>query len=261
MPIQTVFKRHELKYMLTFAQKEKVLQAMEPYMELDHYGRTTIRNLYFDTDDYLLIRRSIEKPTYKEKLRIRSYEKADADSTVFVELKKKYKHVVYKRRITLPEKEAMEWLNRENACQKHTQISEEIEYFLDYYKTLHPRAFLSYEREAYYAKDGSDFRVTCDDNVLFRQEELSLGSEVYGTSLLPEGMVLMELKCSGGIPLWMTQVLSREKIYKTSFSKYGTGYREIIFPGLQKKKENIEYAACQKERRMLLEKKGDSKYA
>lgn len=232
MAIQTVFKRHELKYMLTLEQKEKILQAMEPYMKLDKYGRTTIRNLYFDTDNYLLIRRSIEKPTYKEKLRIRSYGKADADSLVFVELKKKYKHVVYKRRITLPEKEAMEWLERKNQCEKKTQISEEIDYFLDYYETLHPAAFLSYEREAYYSEDGTDFRVTFDDNVLFREDDLSLGAEVYGTSLLPEGMVLMELKCSGGIPLWMTQVLSEEKIYKTSFSKYGTGYRNIIFPKL-----------------------------
>ena len=89
MAFQTVFKRYELKYMLTTEQKERVLAAMTPYMKLDKYGRTTIRNLYFDTDTYLLIRRSIEKPTYKEKLRIRSYSKADADSTVFVELKKK----------------------------------------------------------------------------------------------------------------------------------------------------------------------------
>lgn len=235
MAIQTVFKRHELKYMLTLQQKEKIVQAMEPYMKLDKYGRTIIRNLYFDTDDYLLIRRSIEKPTYKEKLRIRSYGKANADSTVFVELKKKYKHVVYKRRITLTEKEAMEWLDRKDSCKKQSQISEEIEYFLDYYKTLQPRAYLSYEREAYYAKDGSDFRVTFDDNVLFRQENLSLQEDAYGTPLLSEGMVLMELKCSGGIPLWMTQVLSQEKIYKTSFSKYGTGYRNIIFPQLQEK--------------------------
>ncbi len=110
MAFQTIFKRYELKYMLTLAQKQRVLTAMKPYMKLDKYGRTTIRNLYFDTDTYLLIRRSIEKPTYKEKLRIRSYSKADADSTVFVELKKKFKHVVYKRRISLSEAEAVKWL-------------------------------------------------------------------------------------------------------------------------------------------------------
>ena len=230
MPFQTVFQRYELKYLLTPEQKEKVLAAMQPYMKLDKYGRTTIRNLYYDTDTYLLIRRSIEKPVYKEKLRIRSYSKANADSTVFVELKKKYKHVVYKRRMHLTENEAMKWLSGEKHTDKHTQISNEIDYFMELYGTLHPTVFLSYEREAYYSNDGSDFRVTFDDNILCRQEDLSLESEVYGTPILPEGKVLMEIKCSGGIPLWMTEVLSKEKIYKTSFSKYGTAYRTLIFP-------------------------------
>lgn len=230
MAFQTVFKRYELKYMLTLEQKEKIIKAMEGYMKLDKYGRTTIRNLYYDTDTYLLIRRSIEKPVYKEKLRIRSYSRANFDSTVFVELKKKYKHVVYKRRISLPNNSAMEWLSRGSDCDKKTQISAEIDYFLDYYENLHPTLFLSYEREAYYANDDSDFRVTFDDTILCRQDKLSLCEEVYGTSILPKGMVLMEIKCSGGIPLWMTEVLSREKIYKTSFSKYGTAYRTLIFP-------------------------------
>lgn len=233
MAFQTIFKRYELKYMLTLEQKEKVLEAMKPYMELDKYGRTTIRNLYYDTDTYLLIRRSIERPSYKEKLRVRSYSQATSDSTVFVELKKKYKRVVYKRRISLPEEEAMEWLGREQHCSKNSQISKEVDYFLDYYETLHPAVFLSYEREAYYTKEKSDFRVTFDDTILCRQEELSLRSEVYGTPILPEGMVLMEIKCSGGIPLWMTYVLSKEHIYKTSFSKYGTAYKTMIFPQLQ----------------------------
>ena len=230
MAVQTVFRRYELKYLLTMAQKETVLKAMQPYMTLDKYGRTTIRNLYYDTDSYLLIRRSIEKPAYKEKLRIRSYSQTDDNSTVFVELKKKYKHVVYKRRISLPYTDATAWLSREKHPAKHTQIANEIDYFLDYYGSLHPTVFLSYERKAYYCNDGSDFRVTFDDNILCRQEDLSLESEVYGTPILPEGKVLMEIKCSGGIPLWMTHVLSEEKIYKTSFSKYGTAYGTLIFP-------------------------------
>lgn len=229
MPTQTVFKRYELKYMLTTEQKQSVLAAMAAHMTLDKYGRTTIRNLYFDTDTYLLIRRSIEKPTYKEKLRVRSYHRAEADSKVYVELKKKYKHVVYKRRVALPHREAMAWLSGERHPAA-TQIADEIDYFLTYYDALHPTLFLSYEREAYYANDGSDFRVTFDDTVLCRQEDLNLTSEAYGTPILPPGKVLMEIKCSGGIPLWMTAVLSREKIYKTSFSKYGTAYRTVIFP-------------------------------
>jgi len=230
MAVQTVFKRYELKYLLTADQKETVLASMEPYMTLDKYGRTAIRNLYYDTDTYLLIRRSIEKPVYKEKLRIRSYCRAGADSTVFVELKKKYKSVVYKRRIALTNRDATAWLLGEKHCGQHTQIANEIDYVLSHYGTLHPTVFLSYEREAYYANDGSDFRVTFDDTILFRQEDLSLGSDIYGAPILHPGKVLMEIKCSGGIPLWMIRVLSNEKIYKTSFSKYGTAYRTQIFP-------------------------------
>lgn len=230
MAFQAVFKRYELKYLLTRQQKARILEAMEPYMALDQYGRTTIRNIYFDTDNYRLIRRSIEKPAYKEKLRIRSYQKAKPESTVFVELKKKYDSVVYKRRMSLSEEEALDWVTGKMHCKEETQISDEIDYFLHYYETLHPVVFLSYEREAYFCKDGGDFRVTFDDNILCRQEDLSLESDVWGTPILEEGKVLMEIKCSGGIPLWMAHVLSQEHIYKTSFSKYGTAYQTMIFP-------------------------------
>ncbi len=235
MAYQNVFKRYELKYMLTAAQKQIVLAAMAPYMELDQYGRTTIRNIYFDTDSYRLIRRSIEKPAYKEKLRIRSYRRATSDSTVFVELKKKYDSVVYKRRISMPEQAAMRWVTMHEQHQDG-QIAREIDYFIQYYESLHPTVYLSYEREAYYERSGGDFRVTFDDHILCRMEDLSLTSEAYGTPILEEGKVLMELKCAGGIPLWMTQVLSENKIYKTSFSKYGTAYAQLIFPHLMKKK-------------------------
>ncbi len=240
MAVQTIFKRYELKYLLTQVQKQAVLTAMAEHMELDQYGRTTIRNIYFDTENYRLIRRSIDKPAYKEKLRLRSYQQAGPDSTVFVELKKKYDSIVYKRRISLSEKEAMEWLLGKNHCRKDSQISKEVDYFLQFYGPLRPAVFLSYEREAYFAKDGSDFRVTFDGSILCRRENISLEASVYGTPLLPEGKVLMEIKCGLGIPLWMTRVLSRERIYKTSFSKYGTAYQTIIFPQISQ--EVSEYA-------------------
>ena len=230
MAYQTVFRRYELKYMLTREQKEILLQAMAPYMAMDAYGRSTIRNIYFDTDTYRLIRRSVEKPAYKEKLRLRSYAQASRDSTVFVELKKKYDNVVYKRRLPLSEADAMQWTAGIKPCPVQTQISREIDYFMEYYGGLKPTVFLSYEREAFYDKNGGDFRVTFDDRILARQEDVDLTSPAYGEPILEEGMVLMELKCSGGIPLWMTQVLSREQIYKTSFSKYGTAYETMLFP-------------------------------
>ena len=230
MAIQTVFKRYELKYLLTAAQKEAVLAAMEAHMAPDRYGRTTIRNLYYDTDTYLLIRRSLDKPAYKEKLRIRSYSQAQDASPVFVELKKKYKSIVYKRRLTLPNREAMAWLAGKVPCPQQTQIAREIDYALQFYGCLRPTVFLSYEREAYFCRGGTDFRVTFDENILCRQADLSLTAPVYGKPLLPEGLTLMEIKCSGGIPLWMTRVLSAQKSYKTSFSKYGTAYKALIFP-------------------------------
>ena len=239
MAYQSFFKRYELKYLLTPAQKVAVLRAIGPYMALDAYGRTTIRNLYFDTDSYRLIRSSMEKPTYKEKLRIRSYDRATPDSAVFVEIKKKYQKVVYKRRVSLPEEEAMTWLCTGAPRPLDTQISREIAYFIDYYGSLHPTMFLSYEREAYYTREPSDFRVTFDDTILCRQKELSLCAPLGGTPILGADKVLMEIKCSGGIPLWMVRVLSEQHIYKTSFSKYGMAYSTLIFPEL---KEAINHA-------------------
>lgn len=242
MAYQTVFKRYELKYMLNLAQKARILEAMSPYMMLDNYGKTTIQNVYLDTENYRIIRRSLEKPDYKEKLRIRSYGEARPDSTVFVELKKKYDKVVYKRRVSMCERDAVQWVRRETRSPIDTQISREIDYFMEIYGRLSPTVFLSYEREAYFDTGGGDFRVTFDGNILARREDVSLTSRVYGTPLLDEGQALMELKCSGGIPLWMTRLLSSEHIYKTSFSKYGRAYEALIFPEFRDKIMNKEEA-------------------
>lgn len=228
MPYQMTFQRYELKYLLSMQQKMQILQVMQPYMQLDDYGRTVIRNIYFDTDNYRLIRRSLEKPAYKEKLRIRSYRLVGAQDPVFVELKKKYRSVVYKRRLVLPEGEVMSHFLQGTPLPVQSQIGEEIQYFREYYGTLHPAVFLSYEREAFYALDGSDFRVTFDENILYRQHDLSLQREPSGTALLPEAYALMEIKTSGGIPLWMTHSLAAYGIFQTSFSKYGSAYRDIL---------------------------------
>ena len=238
MAYQSVFKRYEMKYMLDLRQKEELLRIMDPYMALDQYGRDTIRNIYFDTDNYRLIRRSIERPVYKEKLRIRSYRQVGPESPVYVELKKKFESVVYKRRISMPEKQAMDWICR-GGVYDDSQIAREIEYFRHFYATLEPAVFLSYEREAFYCRSGGDFRVTFDENILARREEMSLEKGVWGTRLLEEGKTLLEIKTSGAIPLWMTEFLTREQIYKTSFSKYGTAYETMIF---EKNKGDILYA-------------------
>ena len=231
MAYQSCFQRFELKYILTRPQKEALLRAMEPYMRLDQYGRVTIRNIYYDTPSYRLIRASIERPVYKEKLRIRSYRQLVPGEDAFVELKKKFKKVVYKRRLSMPFHESMDWLKGVDSLQPPGQIGEEIRYFRDFYGDLRPTVFLSYEREAFYSLDGSDFRVTFDENILARDTDLSLCSQVCGTPILPTELTLLELKAPGAIPLWLTDFLTKNKIYKTSFSKYGTAYQSLLFKG------------------------------
>lgn len=236
--IQTIFCRRETKYLITKEQMARVLQRMGDRIIPDEYGRSTICNLYYDTPDYLLIRRSIEKPVYKEKLRLRSYGVPKAGGNIFAEIKKKHKKIVYKRRITLPAEE------ESNAAEGHipddSQIGREIRYFFKRYAPLAPRVYLSYEREAFYGVSDRGFRVTFDDNILARADELSLSKGSYGVPLLPEGMILMEVKCEGALPLWMAKLLSEEKMYKTSFSKYGTAYMLILKNKLQGEPQNAE---------------------
>ncbi|MBQ8533210.1 MAG: polyphosphate polymerase domain-containing protein [Clostridia bacterium] len=228
MAYETVFKRYEIKYILSTDQFEKMIGFISDRTYPDKYGETTIRNLYYDTPTYLLIRRSIEKPEYKEKLRIRSYKTATDESTVFAELKKKYKRVVYKRRVDISLKEATDWFSG-RISKDRTQIQREIDYALRLYKELRPTVFLSYDRQAFYSKEDDGFRITFDKNILARTADLTLAGEVYGQRILDEDKVLMELKCSGAIPLWMARYLSDNQIFKTSFSKYGTAYQKLIF--------------------------------
>ena len=223
-----VFERYELKYMLDQEQKQAVLDAMNGKMSLDDYGRTTIRNIYSDTEDKRLIRASLEKPVYKEKLRVRSYSQVSSDDQVFVELKKKYMDVVYKRRISLTEQKARDWLNGSIAKPLETQIADEIEYFINFYPELKPSCFLSYEREAYFDLNGSDLRITFDENILARDDNMSLQKCPYGTDLLAADLTLMEIKVPGALPLWLTKTLSKNNIQKISYSKYGEYYTETM---------------------------------
>jgi hypothetical protein len=245
MKDQMIFKRYELKYLLNADQRSQIMDAMTDYMQADVHGRNTILSLYFDTPDYLLVRRSMDKPLYKEKLRLRSYGVASPDTTVFVELKKKYDSVVYKRRIGMTEQEARAYLLSHQPA-PDGQIVREINYCLHHYRQLAPKVLLSYEREAFYAKDNPDFRITFDENILWRDHEVNLTSGIYGTPILQEGQSLMEIKTADSIPLWLVQVLSKNKIYKTSFSKYGTAYRMMMANGFQPSAapaadENLDY--------------------
>ena len=241
MSYQNVFKRYELKYILSAPQKELLQKEMEGRMLQDQYGRTTIRNIYYDTDSFRLIRDSLDHPVYKEKLRIRSYQRANADDTVFVEIKKKFEDVVYKRRVAIPKIAACDWIDLGKPLPFRSQITSEIEYFKNFYDGIEAKVFLSYEREAYSGKNDPELRLTLDENILARDTDLDLGKDIWGTPLLCPGTTLMEIKISGAMPLWMADFLSRNKITKVTFSKYGTYYKDCL-RACQIKERSVFYA-------------------
>lgn len=231
MAIQNIFRRYEYKYLLTSEQKRRVLDAMETYMIPDEFGRSTICNLYFDTPQYLLIRRSLEGKVYKEKIRLRTYGKAQPYSEAFIELKKKYKKIVYKRRVKTDYQHAMEYLCDRKQVIGESQIASELDYAMEMYEGIRPVMYLSYEREAFYGKEDHELRITFDQNILWRTEDLNLESPVYGRKLLKDDQSLMEIKVGHAMPLWLTQVLTENKIYRTSYSKYGNAYRTLMKEG------------------------------
>lgn len=225
MDARSVFKRYELKYLMDDEQASAVKEALNEHMRADRYAHSSIRNIYFDTPSYLLARRSISKPVYKEKLRLRSYGSLSSDDDVFVELKKKYESVVYKRRLTMPLRDAVDWLC---GCGQGptTQIGQEIGYMRVRYPDIRPAMYLSYDRDAY--SSGRDLRITIDTNILARTEDADLTLPVGGHPVLPEGYTLMEIKTLYGYPAWLTSLLSSNRLYNSSFSKYGNAYKEMV---------------------------------
>ena len=223
-----VFRRRELKFIITQSQRDALQRLLEEKMVPDKYGRKTICNLYYDTPDFRLIRRSLEKPVYKEKLRLRSYGRIEPGVDVFLEMKKKYKGIVYKRRVRVSQEEAMAFMERRAPLPNDSQIARELVYFRDFYKNLEPRVYLCYEREAWYDPLDGGFRMTLDRNIRYRTTDFDLRSSYDGQALLSPEMSLLEVKASGGIPLWLTEHLSSQHIHKQSFSKYGTAYMEML---------------------------------
>ena len=236
MEAQKIFKRYEYKYMLTLEQQSELKEVMKQYMIADAFGRSTICNLYFDTPQYLLIRRSIENHVYKEKIRLRTYGQATPETNAFIESKKKYKKVVYKRRISASYEDAMQYLCQRADVIPHSQICSELDYALSLYQEIQPAMYLSYEREAFYGKDDHELRIIFDRHILWRTEELNLTSPVYGRELLQPGQVLTEIKIGHAMPLWLNHFLTEHHIYRTSFSKYGTVYKTLLMEAGQKKR-------------------------
>ncbi|WP_025435110.1 polyphosphate polymerase domain-containing protein [Peptoclostridium acidaminophilum] len=231
---QDVFRRYEKKYMLSEQQHKALMQNLDTYMTKDSYGFHTICNVYFDTASYELIRTSIEKPVYKEKLRLRSYGIPKPGDNVFVEIKKKFDGIVYKRRVQLSLDEALSFLTLSKQTTASSQILGEIDWFMKRYMPV-PKVFIAYDRLALFGNEDANLRITFDQNIRFRECLLDPSKGSWGNHLLEPGKILMEIKIPGTMPIWLSQILAGLNIFPTSFSKYGNCYKQhLIYNTYQK---------------------------
>ena len=263
---QEIFKRIEVKYLLDETTYRRLRERLKGMAEVDRYGESSILNIYYDTHDYRLIRTSLDKPLYKEKLRLRSYGTPTKESPAFVEIKKKYDGVVYKRRIDMKYADALDYLNQSidnnmsetdrmnnnrtddkiNYPEKESitardhkntkdkekmvnhQIRREIDSMRDYYKNLQPMMAISYDRIAMFGTEDPELRITFDRNIRYRTDRLDLRYGNVGTDILKPNQRLMELKIAGAMPIKLARIFSELRIYPVSFSKYGRGYVDMM---------------------------------
>lgn len=226
-----IFQRIEEKYLITEEKKTKLLNKISSHIECDDYFKSSIHNIYFDTDNNDLIINSLEKPIFKDKFRIRSYKIPKEDDEVFLEMKTKYKGVVGKRRIKLKLKDFYKYINKE--IKPKEQILKEIMYYYNYYD-LKPAIYIAYDRESYKGKENKNLRITFDSNLRSRREKLKFVENVSMNNYFDKNIYIMEIKTVGSLPLWLVKTLSELEIMPTSFSKYGKIYEKEM-------KEMISY--------------------
>ena len=239
-----IFQRVEKKYLLTAEQKESLMEVIAPHLAPDPFPHATICSLYLDTPDYRIIRHSREAVNYKEKLRLRSYGTPSDDDTVFLELKKKFDGVVYKRRVSMTLRQALDYLAG-GPAPVDSQIMREIDYAMQFYGNPVPAMFVAYERDAWFAKEDPQVRITFDSAARYRENALDLRRGSGGTLLLDSDICILEVKTTGAMPLWLAHALTRCHILPGSFSKYGAAYqithcgRPVAVPTLKGELENV----------------------
>ncbi len=247
-----VFNRTEKKYILTDEVFQKLKAGLEEYMVADAFSRNgefyTICNIYYDTPDHQIIRNSIEKPLYKEKLRLRSYGTVGSKDKVYLEIKKKFNGYVNKRRCSLLLEEASRYIETgkrpEGKKPSSEQVWNEIDFMLERYPGLAPSLYLSYDRIAMFSREDRDFRITFDTNIRTRREVLGLDKGNYGELLLPQGVWIMEAKTNHAVPFWFSRLLSEYRIFPKNFSKYGEEYCRAFKRGELNQRQDEEERKC-----------------
>ncbi len=221
-----IFKRYEKKYRLNADEYNKFMSLIRDKLIPDKHGRNTLCSLYLDTPDYLLIRNSINAVSYKEKLRLRSYGVPNDNKKIFFEIKKKYKGVVYKRRVSMPKRDVFEYIES-GVMPFDSQIMREIDYLMKFYRQPKPNVCILCEREAFFSAEDENVRLTFDENLRYRIGFPSSENINEGTPIVNEDEYVMEIKTPGAMPLWLAHALSECKIYPAKFSKYAHAYYDI----------------------------------
>lgn len=227
MEVVHSFKRYEVKFKMNLKQFKAIMPTLLNYMDEDGFGFHQVCNVYFDTDNYDLIRTSLKRPAYKEKFRLRSYGVPTSSDFIYAEIKKKYDHIVYKRRVEGTNEQINDFIYDHQPLANDQQIQDEIMWL---FKTnqIKEKVYIAYDRIGYVGKDDDQFRVTFDFNLRYRMTDLHLESGDQGDLILDDNPIIMEVKVEHAIPMWMTELLSRNKIYNSHFSKYGACYNEHI---------------------------------
>lgn len=236
------FERKEKKYVLSEETLARFMQLVGDKFDDDQYAHSTISSLYYDTPQYSMINRSIEKPLYKEKLRIRCYDAPRDEAGVFVELKKKFKGIVYKRRIRMsieggqaylegtPYSEASLFGSALESQKMDTikqQNIREIDACLDRHGKVDPAIMVVVERHSIRSTDGSKLRITFDRNARWRAHNLQFDTDYEGTPIFSNGEIIMEIKALGSYPLWLVRALNEIEAYPVSCSKVGLAYKAL----------------------------------
>lgn len=233
---QQVFRRTETKYIITEKEYRALMDLIEPYLMKDRYFKGTNCSIYYDDGSRYLAIHSLEKPLYKEKIRLRSYGVPTLNDTVFLEIKKKYKGIGSKRRIPVKLSDFYQYektgkLNADNAY-----IKQELDECFNRY-SLKPAMFLAYDRTAFCDKENPTFRVTFDRNVRSRLTDLRLEKGDQGKKFFENGEIVMEVKALDKYPFYFVRALSKLKIYPASFSKYGRVTEKVIYHNNLKKEK------------------------
>jgi hypothetical protein len=241
----TYFRRVEQKYLLSPIQYREFLAVLGEFVHADAYGLTKIYSLYYDTDDFALARRSMDKSGYKEKLRVRSYGIPRTGDRIYCELKKKLKGVTYKRRLSLIFKDVDSRPDLDKD-EDRNPFYHELQWFIRRYNPK-PKLMFSYDRQAFCGGDNEDLRITFDANICWKAVELDPSgagglSQSGASGCLDTPGYMMELKTNGSIPFLLCRRLAELKIFPVSFSKYREAYRLFVedsfknhkpFPGVK----------------------------